>query len=139
MIYFYNIKYWIYLTPKEVALPTDTRNSTKYFICSIVFNMEPIIIDWISQMKLLIDYLGKENIYVSILENGDSTDNTRIYLEEFKKYLNDNKIPNKIILEKKTNKKDKERIVFLGELRDLSMNYLYEIEDLDFTSQMKKE
>ena len=134
MIYFYNIKYWIYFTPKEVALPTDTRNSTKYFICSIVFNMEPIIIDWISQMKLLIDYLGKENIYVSILENGDSTDNTRIYLEEFKKYLNDNKIPNKLILEKITYKKDKERIVFLGELRDLSMDYLYEIEDLDFSN-----
>ena len=133
-IYFYNIKYWIYLTPKEVALPSDTINNTKYYICSIICNIEPIIVDWIYQMKLLIDYLGKENVYISILENNDSKDNTRQYLEEFRNYLNDNKIPNKIILDKIAYKENKERIVYLGELRDLSLNYLYEIENLNFSN-----
>ena len=132
--YFYNIKYWIYITPKEIALPSDTKNNTKYFICSIICNIEPIVIDWITQMKLLINYLGKDNIYISILENGDSKDNTRTYLEEFKRYLDNNKIPNKIVLEKINNKDDKERIVYLGELRDLSLNYLYEIKDLNFSN-----
>jgi hypothetical protein len=133
-IYIYNIKFWIYFTPKEVALPTDTENNTKFYICSIICNIEPIVLDWIGQMKLLIDYLGKENIYISILENGDSKDNTRQYLEEFRKYLNENEIPNKIILDKITYKENKERIVYLGELRDLSLNYLYEIENLNFSN-----
>ena len=134
IIYFYNIKFWIYFTPKEVALPSDTENNTKYYICSIICNIEPIIIDWIAQMKLLIDYLGKENIYISILENQDSKDNTREYLKEFKKYLDENNIKNKIILEKIADKGQKERIVYLGELRDLSLNYLFEIENLNFTN-----
>ena len=60
-------------------------------------------------------------IYISILENKDSKDNTRQYLQEFKKYLDDNKVKNKIILEKINNKDDTERIVYLGELRDLSL------------------
>ena len=134
IIYYYNIKYWIYFTPKEIALPADTENNTKYYICSIVCNIEPIAIDWIGQLKLLIDYLGKQNIYVSILENEDSKDNTRAYLKELEKYLNENKIPNKIILDKIAYKGNKERIVYLGQLRDLSMNFLYEIEDLDFSN-----
>ena len=83
-IYFYNIKFWIYLTPKKKELPSDTINETKYYICSIICNAETIIVDWITQLKLLIDYLGKENIYISILENADSKDNTAKYLSEFK-------------------------------------------------------
>ena len=133
-IYFYNIKFWIYFTPKESELYSDTINNTKYYICSIICNAETIIVDWIAQMKLLIDYLGKENIYISILENADSKDNTAKYLSEFKKYLDENNIKNKIILEKILEKGDKERIVYLGKLRDLSMNYLYEIPNLNFSN-----
>jgi hypothetical protein len=130
--YFYEIKYWIYITPKAISLPSDTKNNTKYYFCSILYNVEPIIIDWIAEMKKLINYLGKENVYVSILENGDSTDKTRIYLEDFQRYLEKEKVQNKIILYKITYKEQKERIVYLSELRDLSMNYLYEIENLDY-------
>ena len=133
-IYFYNIKFWIYLTPKEEALPSDTINNTKYYICSIICNAQTIMVDWITQFKLLIDYLGKENVYISILENADSKDNTRKYLSEFKEYLDSNNIKNKIILEKILEKGEKERIVYLGELRDLSMNYLYEIKNLNFSN-----
>ena len=89
--------------------------------------------DWIAQMKLLIDYLGKENIYISILENGDSKDNTRTFLKDFQQYLNENSIPNKIILDHIIKRTNKERIVYLAQLRDLSLQYLYQIEDLDFS------
>ena len=133
-IYLYNIKFWIYFTPKEDILISDNINNTKYYICSIICNAETIIVDWIAQLKLLIDYLGKENIYISILENQDSKDNTRKYLSEFKNYLDENNIKNKIILEKILEKGEKERIVYLGKLRDLSMNYLYEIKNLNFSN-----
>ena len=133
-IYLYNIKFWIYLTSKEEILPSDDINHTKYYICSIICNAETIIVDWISQLKLLIDFLGKDNVYISILENADSKDNTPKYLSEFKNYLDENDIKNKIILEKILEKGEKERIVYLGQLRDLSMDYLYEIKDLNFSN-----
>jgi len=133
-IYLYNIKFWIYFSSKEEILSSDNINNTKYYICSIICNAETIIVDWISQLKLLIDFLGKENVYISILENADSKDNTAIYLSDFKNYLDENNIKNKIILEKIAEKREKERIVYLGELRDLSMNYLYEIKNLNFSN-----
>ena len=133
-IYLYNIKFWIYFSSKEEILSSDNINNTKYYICSIICNAETIIVDWISQLKLLIDFLGKENVYISILENADSKDNTAIYLSDFKNYLDENNIKNKIILEKIAEKGEKERIVYLGELRDLSMNYLYEIKNLNFSN-----
>ena len=134
LMYFYSIKFWIYFTPKEKILSSDIENNTKYFICSTICNMEPIIVDWIAQMKLLIDYLGKENIYISILENGDSKDNTRTFLKDFQQYLNENSIPNKIILDHIIKRTNKERIVYLAQLRDLSLQYLYQIDDLDFSN-----
>ena len=134
LIYFYNIKFWIYLTPKESSLKSDSINDTKYYICSIICNAELIIVDWISQMKLLINYLGKENVYISILENADSKDNTAKYLSEFKNYLDSNNINNKIVLDKIIEKGNQERIVYLGNLRDLSMDYLYEIKNLNFSN-----
>ena len=133
-IYFYNIKFWIYLSPKENVLVSDSINNTKYYICSIICNAETIIVDWISQLKLLINYLGKENVYISILENADSKDNTAKYLSEFKNYLDENNIKNKIVLEKILEKGEKERIIYLGYLRDLSMDYLYEIPNLNFSN-----
>ena len=133
-IYLYNIKFWIYVTSKEEILHSDDINHTKYYICSIICNAETIIVDWISQLKLLIDFLGKDNVYISILENADSKDNTPKYLSEFKNYLDENDIKNKIILEKILEKGEKERIVYLGQLRDLSMDYLYEIKDLNFSN-----
>ena len=133
-IYLYRIKFWIYFTSKEEILSSDNINNTKYYICSIICNAETIIVDWITQLKLLIDFLGKNNVYISILENADSKDNTGKYLSEFKKYLDENNIKNKRILEKILEKGQKERIVYLGELRDLSMNYLYEIKNLKFSN-----
>ena len=133
-IYFYNIKFWIYLSQKENVLVSDSINNTKYYICSIICNAETIIVDWIFQLKLLINYLGKENVYISILENADSKDNTAKYLSEFKNYLDENNIKNKIVLEKILEKGEKERIIYLGHLRDLSMDYLYEIPNLNFSN-----
>ena len=43
-------------------------------------------------MKKLINYLGFNNVIISIVENGDSVDNTRKYLENFQNYLNNKNI-----------------------------------------------
>ena len=142
IIYFYNIKYWIYFANKEKLLSfTDNKSikntnksDTIYYISSIVFNMEPTIQDWISEMKKLINYLGKNNVVVSIYENGDSTDNTRKYLLEFESYLIENEIPNVVNTKKIVEKEGIDRIVFLSRLRNKSLDFLYYIMDLDFSN-----
>ena len=136
-IYFYDIKYWIYFEGKESIFPihnTNNNNSNKtiYYISAVIYNMEPIIKDWISEMKLLIDYLGTENVIVSIVENGDSTDKTRKHLKFFENYLINNKVINMINTERIEKKEGVDRIRFLAKLRNWSLNYLYEKKDFNF-------
>jgi hypothetical protein len=82
-------------------LPISSSKNTTFYITAMIVNMEGIIINFIEEMKKLIYYLGKENVILSIVENGDSKDKTRYYLREFKIYLDKNKIINKFILKKK--------------------------------------
>ena len=141
-IYFYDIKYWIYIeSPEKILYNSDSNNNknditksnkTIYYISAVIYNMEPIIKDWISEMKQLIDYLGRENVIVSIVENGDSTDKTRKYLNFFENYLINNKVINIIDTEKKEQKEGVDRIRFLAKLRNRSLDFLYRIGDLDF-------
>ena len=141
-IYFYDIKYWIYIeSPEKLLYNSDSNNNknditksnkTIYYISAVIYNMEPIIKDWISEMKQLIDYLGRENVIVSIVENGDSTDKTRKYLNFFENYLINNKVINIIDTEKKEQKEGVDRIRFLAKLRNRSLDFLYRISDLDF-------
>jgi len=141
-IYFYDIKYWIYVDYPEKLLynsfsnnkNTTKSNRTMYYISAVIYNMEPIIKDWISEMKQLIDYLGRENVIVSIVENGDSTDKTRKYLNFFENYLINNKVINIIDTEKKEKKEGVDRIRFLAKLRNRSLDFLYLIGDLDFSN-----
>ena len=71
-IYFYDLKYWIYFTNQEKLLSfnknhtnsNNTDEKTVYYISAVVYNMEPIIKDWIEEMKQLINYLGHQNVIV---------------------------------------------------------------------------
>jgi hypothetical protein len=60
-------------------------------------------------MKLLINYLGTNNVYISIFENGDSNDTTINTLKEFELYLNNLKIINKIVTTPITKKRNKRK------------------------------
>ena len=107
----------------------------------MVVNMEGIIINFIEEMKKLIYYLGKENVIISMVENGDSKDKTREYLREFKTYLDKNKVINKFILKKEVEDPRKKshhrkygplRIVFYSKLRNKCLDFIYEIPNLVF-------
>ena len=138
-IYFYDIKYWIEFIDKDALLSINNNNKSKdnntiYYISAVVYNIEPIIKDWIDEMKKLIDFLGKDNVIVSIYENGDSTDKTRKYLKFFENYLINNKVVNVINTEKIEEKNGMDRIRFLARLRNRSLDFLYRIVDLDFSN-----
>ena len=102
-----------------------------------------IVIDsYIGEMKKLINYLGKNNVIISLVENGDSKDNTRKYLEDFQEYLNENKIMNKFYLSKEIEDPRKNyfsklmltrlRIEYYAKLRNKCLEFLYEIKNIDF-------
>ena len=132
-IYFYEIKYWVYFEDNPFDdSKNPNKNKTMFYISAVIYNMEPIIQDWISEMKQLIDYLGKDRVIVSIVENGDSKDKTRKYLNYFENYLINNKVINIINTDKKETKEGVDRIRFLAKLRNRSLDFLYRIVDLDF-------
>lgn len=99
--------------------------------------MFPRIDDYIIEMKKLINYLGPENVMVSIIENGDSKDTTRDYLIEFQKYLKDSKIINEINMERGVCKANATwnvytRIDFLSRLRNRAFNLMYNTSNFDY-------
>ena len=136
------IKIWVFFFQKDKTLPISYSNNRMFYITSNVVNIEDIIEIYIEEMKKLIDYLGKNNVIISIVENKDSVDNTRKYLKNFQSYLNEKKILNKFILDReiedirKTKKPfykgSRLRIEFYAKLRNKCFDYLYQLPNINF-------
>ena len=148
-VFMNRIKFWVHRYKKNITLPIATAKNTTFFIAATVHNMEKIIDDYFIEMKKLINYLGKENIIISIMENGDSTDKTREKLYEFMEYLNETEIVNRIIIEHEIDDPRKNesdpyslennflsnlRIKYYSELRNRCLDFIYEIPNLNFSN-----
>jgi hypothetical protein len=112
-------------------LNTSELKSYRYFIAANLYNNEDILKDWTNELKKLINYLGKENCLVSIVENGDSTDKTPIILENFKLELDLMAVKNRIITSKIIDKDSYERIIFMTLIRNKVLEFLDTINYLD--------
>ena len=138
------IRIWIYFYNKEKTLPVASSKNTTFYITAMVVNMEGIIVNYIEEMKKLIYYLGKENVIISIVENGDSKDKTRDYLRDFKTYLDNNNITNKFILTREiedirnkthlSNNIHLLKIIYYSILRNKCFDLMYEIPNLKFNN-----
>ena len=148
-VFMNRIKFWVHRYKKNITLPIATAKNTTFFIAATVHNMEKIIDDYFIEMKKLINYLGKENIIISIMENGDSTDKTREKLYEFMEYLNETEIVNRIIIDHEIDDPRKNesdpyslennflsnlRIKYYSELRNRCLDFIYEIPNLNFSN-----
>ena len=148
-VFMNRIKFWVHRYNKNITLPIATAKNTTFFIAATVHNMEKIIDDYFIEMKKLINYLGKENVIISIMENGDSTDKTREKLYEFMEYLNETEIVNRIIIEHEIDDPRKNesdpyslennflsnlRIKYYSELRNRCLDFIYEIPNLNFSN-----
>jgi len=148
-IFMNRIKLWVYHYNKNITLPIATAKNTTFFIAATIHNMEKTIDDYFIEMKKLINYLGNENVIISIMENGDSTDKTREKLIEFMEYLNDTEIVNRAILDHEIDdpRKDENdpysfennflsnlRIKYYAELRNRCLDFIYEIPNLNFSN-----
>jgi hypothetical protein len=138
------IKLWIYFNNKEKTLPTASSRNTTFYITATISNMENIIGNYIEQMKKLIKYLGEKNVIISIIENGDSKDQTRKYLREFQQYLKKNKVINHFLLSHEIDDPRKKffplrkysplRIQFLAKLRNRCFDFLYKLPNIDYNN-----
>ena len=143
-LFLHRIKLWIYFNNKEIILPISSSKNTSFYITAMIVNIEDIIENYIDQMKKLINYLGYQNVIISIVENGDSKDKTRKYLIEFQKYLNRNKIINHFLLNHEIDDPRKKifpfrkysplRIKFYAELRNRCFDLLYKLNNIDFNN-----
>ena len=139
-------KLWVFFNKKSKILPKMTCSNTTFYITATLVNMENIIKNYIKEMIKLINYLGKENVIVSIVENGDSTDNTAKYLEIFQKYLNERNITNRFIFDHLINDERGQELLFLehdegylrikfySQLRNKCLELLYDIPNLNFSN-----
>ena len=149
IIFIYRIKLWVYFNNRTITLPLSTSRKTVYFIAAVIHNMEKTIDDYIIEMKKLINYLGNENVIISILENGDSTDKTNEKLSDFWFYLNESEIVNRFLLSHEIDdprKADNDpqsfednflsnmRIQFYSKLRNRCLDFIYEIPNLNFSN-----
>ena len=145
MVLFLNrIKLWIYFNNKKITLPIASSRNTTFYITAMISNMESIIDNYIKQMKKLINYLGEQNVVISIIENGDSKDQTRRYLREFQQYLNKKKIINDFLLKHEIEDPRKKifpfrkntplRIQFYAKLRNRCFDFLYKLPNIDFNN-----
>ena len=120
--------------------------NTTFYITATLLNIDYIIKDYIKEMIKLINYLGKENVIVSIVENNDSTDNTTEHLILFQDYFNKHNIINRFIFEHEVID-DREqqllffehdegylRIKFYSQLRNKCLELLYDIPNLNFSN-----
>ena len=121
-----------------------SSKNTTFYITAMISNMESIINNYIKQMKKLINYLGEQNVVISIIENGDSTDHTRRYLRQFQQYLNKKKIFNHFLLKHEIDdernrvspykKYSPLRIQFYAKLRNRCFDFLYKLPNIDFNN-----
>ena len=143
-LYFLRIKIWVHLNDKTQTLPIASSKNTTFYITAMIYNMENIIKNYLTEMIKLINYLGEQNVIISIVENGDSTDNTTLYLKNFQNYLNKRNITNRFLLEHEIDDPRLEelnfevhsqpylRIKYYAELRNKCFDLLYDLPNIDF-------
>ena len=142
LLFVNRIKIWVNFYGKNKTLPNSFSKNTTYYIASNIVNIEYIIEHYIKEMKKLINYLGESKVIISIVENGDSKDNTRKYLENFQDYLNKKNIINRFSLTKEIYdprlkikpflKTPPSRIEYYSKLRNKCLDLLYELNNIDF-------
>ncbi|OMJ19857.1 Alpha-1,3-mannosyltransferase CMT1 [Smittium culicis] len=103
--------------------PVLNKGKKKYFIAMNLFNNEEIIANYIQELVLLIKFLGAENVFLSIYENG-SVDKTPEILREFKSFLRPLDVRFNIKTEKNSRPSVYHRIAYLAQIRNKALEPL---------------
>ncbi|TIB06863.1 hypothetical protein E3P96_00029 [Wallemia ichthyophaga] len=102
--------------------PANNSTST-YFFSANFYNSQDILPAFFDQFLQLSDYLGRDNVYISIYES-NSHDNTKDLLHHFDDALTRLSIPHTVITDDSTQKPffvGNERINYLASVRNLTL------------------
>ncbi|OMJ13508.1 Alpha-1,3-mannosyltransferase CMT1 [Smittium culicis] len=108
---------------------TELTRKRKYFFSMNFYNNEDIIPFIIEELMLLFKFLGPENIFLSVYENG-STDNTKKLLYLFRSVLNDYGLRHRIIIAKAKKPKWYDDIRYHSKIRNKALEPLKSEEEL---------
>ncbi|OMJ27413.1 Alpha-1,3-mannosyltransferase CMT1 [Smittium culicis] len=107
----------------------SSTRKRKYFFSMNLYNNEEVLPYIIEECMLLFKFLGPENIFLSIYENG-SFDKTKNILIEFKSFLNDLDLRHKIVYDYSVRPKIFHRIEYLAKIRNKALEPLESEEKL---------
>ncbi|KAJ6454197.1 cryptococcal mannosyltransferase 1-domain-containing protein [Mycena sanguinolenta] len=113
----------------RVPRPAGYGKGEKVYIAAMFFNNEVILPYWIREVTRVINYLGTDNVFVSIVES-NSGDNTANLLEEFDRTLATMQVKRRVLTHDTSIVRPADmgtappRIQFLAAVRNLAMEPL---------------
>lgn len=106
---------------------TQLLQKHNYFFAALLKDNDSIIDNWACQIVRVAEALQPAPIYISIVENDDSSDNTGTSLKVLRDRLTKLGIRNTIITEAVRQRDGRDRITWLSELRNLALEPLYRL------------
>ncbi|OLY81913.1 Alpha-1,3-mannosyltransferase CMT1 [Smittium mucronatum] len=105
------------------AKNTTIFKKDKYFFSINLHNNEEAIPYMIKELMQLFKYLGAENLYLSIYENG-SMDKSKVMLNQFSIYLKKFDIKHSIVTDERSRPENSHRIDYLATVRNRALEPL---------------
>lgn len=98
-----------------------------YYIAANLYNSAKVLPAWTKEMKLLVDHIGRQNVFVSIYES-NSVDGTQEILRMFQKELDERGIGNHVVLQggirNRWGLNSPERISYMADIRNKALEPL---------------
>ncbi|OMJ12538.1 Alpha-1,3-mannosyltransferase CMT1 [Smittium culicis] len=116
---------------KARNITIESTRKKKYFFSMNLYNNEEALPFIIQEIMQLFKFLGPENIFLSIYENG-SMDNTKLILAEFKKFLEASDLRYRLVADSIVRPEKYHRIEYLAGVRNKALEPLETEEKLGF-------
>ncbi|KAF7321183.1 Capsular associated protein [Mycena chlorophos] len=113
------------------SLPPLPSGNHTYFLAANLYEYAPHLPAWTRQLRLLIDHLGPQNVFVSIYES-NSHDRTKALLEQFRDELSSVSVRNRVLLDDDPRRRKgwqsdgQERIRYMADMRNRALEPLKE-------------
>jgi len=118
------------LNPRSAARYENLATAFKsdsFFIAVNMFNNQEVAPDFFFQLNMLIMYLGRSNVFISIFENG-SHDQTKTFLGIFKVLLDNLGVSHEIKMSREGQPSGQHRIENLAKVRNTALEPLQKLE-----------
>ncbi|OMH85676.1 Alpha-1,3-mannosyltransferase CMT1 [Zancudomyces culisetae] len=127
VVYEYSIRNQVYYYRKKEK-NNKHKKHPRYFFAANLHNNEEILPQFMQELLRVFEFLGFENVYMSIYENG-STDKTKEMLESFSARLEEYKVQHRLNMENSKRPENSHRIEYLANVRNKALEPYYEFSE----------